>query len=94
MANYGDITLAVDITITDALRLECIAHELVNRIQNIRKDSGYEVTDRMNIRLEEHPMILLYLADHRMFIAAEVLANNITSDSDMAGEATELVHNV
>ena len=94
VANDGDITLALDITITDALQLEGIARELVNRIQNIRKDSGYEVTDRINIRLEEHPMILSCLADHRAFIAAEVLADNITTDSDMAGEATELVQDV
>src|SRR5690554_8230890 len=51
VANANGITVALDITITDELRKEGIARELVNRIQNIRKDSGFEVTDKINVQM-------------------------------------------
>src|SRR5690606_13658932 len=51
VANANGITVALDITITDELRSEGIARELVNRIQNIRKDSGFEVTDKINVKM-------------------------------------------
>ncbi len=52
VANSGNITVALDITITEELRKEGIARELVNRIQNLRKDSGFEVTDKINVQIE------------------------------------------
>ena len=52
VANSGHITVALDITITEELRKEGIARELVNRIQNLRKDSGFEVTDKINVQIE------------------------------------------
>ncbi len=54
VASEGRITVALDITITEALRLEGIARELINRVQNIRKDSGFEVTDKIRITLKKH----------------------------------------
>src|SRR5690554_8237059 len=51
VANANGVTVALDITITDELRKEGIARELVNRIQNIRKDSGFEVTDKINVQM-------------------------------------------
>jgi isoleucyl-tRNA synthetase len=52
VANSNGITVALDITITEELKQEGIARELVNRIQNIRKDSGFEVTDKIKVHLQ------------------------------------------
>lgn len=52
VANSGNITVALDITITEELKKEGIARELINRIQNLRKDSGFEVTDKINVKIE------------------------------------------
>ncbi len=57
VANQGGITVAFDITINDALRKEGIARELVNRIQNIRKDSGFEVTDKIKVTMQKDGII-------------------------------------
>jgi len=51
VANSGKITVALDVTITDNLRKEGIARELVNRIQNLRKESGFEVTDKISVKI-------------------------------------------
>ena len=53
VANSNGITVALDITISDELRKEGIARELINRIQNIRKDSGFEVTDKITVKMEK-----------------------------------------
>jgi isoleucyl-tRNA synthetase len=52
VANANGITVALDITISEELKQEGIARELVNRIQNIRKDSGFEVTDKIKVQLQ------------------------------------------
>ena len=57
VANADGITVALDVTITQKLKNEGIARELVNRIQNLRKDSGFEVTDRVEIKLENNDNI-------------------------------------
>jgi isoleucyl-tRNA synthetase len=61
VANSNGITVALDITISDELRKEGIARELINRIQNIRKDSGFEVTDKITVKMEKN--IQVYIAD-------------------------------
>ena len=58
VANEGSLTVALDVTITDDLRKEGIARELVNRIQNLRKDSGFEVTDRIDVALQKDDKIV------------------------------------
>ncbi len=57
VANEGTLTVALDISITEELKEEGIARELVNRIQNIRKESGFEVTDKIRIKIRRHPEI-------------------------------------
>jgi isoleucyl-tRNA synthetase len=49
VANQGKLTVALDVTITNELKQEGIARELINRIQNLRKDKGFEVTDKINV---------------------------------------------
>ena len=58
VATEGKLTVALDITITDDLRAEGIARELINRIQNIRKDSGFEVTDKIRVEIEQQEFVL------------------------------------
>lgn len=77
VANEGALTVALDITITETLRNEGIARELVNRIQNIRKDSGFEVTDKVNIRISAHPATDKAVIAHEYFIASQTLGNDV-----------------
>jgi len=74
VANEGKITVALDITVTDELRMEGIARELINRIQNIRKESGFEVTDKIHIRIQKHEAINKAVEIHREYISAQTLA--------------------
>ncbi len=55
VASEGKLTVALDITVTEELKAEGVARELINRIQNIRKDSGFEVTDKIRAEIEQKP---------------------------------------
>lgn len=73
----GPLTVALDISITDELKAEGFARELINRIQNIRKDKNFNVTDRISIDVESHPDIILALDGYRGMISSEVLADHL-----------------
>ena len=73
----GKLTVAMDITLTDELRKEGLARELVNRIQNIRKDSGFEVTDKIRVTFEKNEMVSAAVASFRDYITTQVLAVEI-----------------
>ena len=77
VASEGGITVALDITINEALRQEGLAREFVNRIQNLRKDSGFEVTDRIEIRYQANAEIQAAIEANLEYIKNEVLANEI-----------------
>ncbi|MDR1714690.1 MAG: isoleucine--tRNA ligase [Prevotella sp.] len=77
VANAGKLTVALDVTITDDLRKEGIARELVNRIQNIRKSSGFDITDRINIKISDQEQIRSTVSEYKEYIASQVLADNI-----------------
>lgn len=77
VANSNGITVALDITLTDELRKEGIARELVNRIQNIRKDSGFEVTDKIEITLSSQSEIEDAVRANEAYIKAETLTERI-----------------
>lgn len=77
VANEGRYTVALDITITDELRKEGIAREIINRVQNIRKDSGFEVTDKIVISIAKHDALNQAVEAHRNYIAGQTLATNI-----------------
>ena len=89
VSNEGKLTIALDIEVTEALRREGIARELVNRIQNIRKSSGLEITDKINIEVERHEQVTDALADFREYITTQVLAQSL-NEVDSIAEATEL----
>jgi isoleucyl-tRNA synthetase len=77
VASEGGITVALDITISEALRQEGLAREFINRIQNLRKDSGFEVTDRIVIRYEANAEIQAAIEANVAYIKNEVLADEI-----------------
>jgi len=77
VANEGALTVALDVTITDELREEGIARELVNRIQNLRKDSGFEVTDRIDVQLQNDKQVSAAIASNEAYIKSETLTENL-----------------
>ena len=74
VATEGRLTVALDITVTEELKREGVARELINRIQNIRKESGFEVTDRVKVVIEDKPLVKGAVADFADYIASQTLA--------------------
>ncbi|MCF7566945.1 isoleucine--tRNA ligase [Sabulilitoribacter arenilitoris] len=77
VANEGTLTVALDVTINDDLRKEGIARELINRIQNLRKDSGFEVTDRINVLLQKDTNIEKAVNHNVEYIKTETLTEEL-----------------
>lgn len=89
-----DITVALDISLTDDLIAEGIARELVNRIQNIRKTSDFNVTDKITIAIEDHDIIRPAVTQFGEYIKAEVLGISIALGNADAGELVEITDDV
>ncbi len=85
VATKGSLTVALDITITEPLRQEGEARELVNRIQNIRKDAGFELTDRINVKWTGSENIKVSFDEFKHYICAEILADSLEWVPDLAG---------
>ena len=77
VSSEGSLTVALDVTITDELKSEGIARELINRVQNLRKDSGLEVTDRIILKVETNEEIRASIQANLNYVCNEVLANEI-----------------
>jgi isoleucyl-tRNA synthetase len=77
VANEGKITIALDVTISDELRYEGIAREFINRIQNLRKESGFEVTDKIDVEIEKNEAINIAIEKHKDYIGTQTLAEDI-----------------
>ena len=77
VANANGITVALDITISDELKQEGIARELVNRIQNIRKDSGFEVTDKIKVELKRDGVLEMAILKNEEYIKSETLTSDL-----------------
>ena len=92
VSSEGDLTVALDVTISDDLKAEGIARELVNRVQNLRKDSGLEVTDRILLKVDTNELIQTAIANNKEYVCNEVLANDVLFES-LGGEAltTDLI---
>ena len=80
VANEGKLTVALEVTVTEDLRREGIARELVNRIQNIRKSSGLEITDKISITLSKNPQTDDAVKEHKDYICNQVLGTLILAD--------------
>ncbi|AIZ40762.1 isoleucine--tRNA ligase [Cellulophaga baltica] len=83
VATSGPLTVALDVTINEELRKEGIARELVNRIQNLRKDSGFEVTDRINIKILKNSLVEDAVASNLDYIKTETLTAELNFEEEL-----------
>ncbi len=89
VANEGKLTVALEVTVTEELRREGVARELVNRIQNIRKSSGFEITDKINIVLSKNNQTDDAVNEYKEYICNQVLANSLTLADEVEGTELE-----
>ena len=89
VANEGRLTVALDITVTENLRKEGLARELVNRIQNLRKSSGYDITDKISVTVLSNDGMDEAIKDFNSYIANQVLAVSVEI-TDVISDATEM----
>jgi isoleucyl-tRNA synthetase len=97
VASEGKLTVALDVNITQELKDEGIAREFVNRIQNLRKESGFEVTDKITVEIQQHPLINASVENFRDYIASQTLARSVklVDMSDLTdAQAVEIDENV
>ena len=90
VANEGKLTVALEVTVTEELRREGVARELVNRIQNIRKNNGFEITDKITIRLTKNSLTDDAVIEYNTYICNQVLANSLELVDELQN-GTELV---
>ena len=95
VANDGALTVALDVTISDSLRGEGVAREFVNRIQNIRKESGLEVTDKISVKILSNDIYNEAIETNSEYIRAQVLAGElIVTENLTEGHSVEIDENV
>jgi isoleucyl-tRNA synthetase len=85
VANDGKLTVALDITVSDELRYEGIAREFVNRIQNIRKEAGFDVTDKITVLIEDHEFVSEAVKRHSGYIGSQTLATEVNLVKSLTG---------
>ncbi len=90
VANSGALTVALDITITEKLKDEGIAREIVNRIQNLRKEKKFDVTDKITVKIKDHKKINSAILNNLDYIRAEILANTFEIVNDINGDGVEI----
>jgi isoleucyl-tRNA synthetase len=86
VVNDGKLTVALDITVSDELKYEGIAREFVNRIQNIRKDNGYDVTDKITVCIEDHEFVREAVNRHSAYIGSQTLATSVCLSGNITGD--------
>jgi isoleucyl-tRNA synthetase len=84
VASKGALTVALDVTLTDELRKEGEAREFVNRVQNLRKDTGLELTDRILLKVLQNGALESSINEFKNYICAEILAENIEFVSEIS----------
>ncbi len=97
VASEGKLTVALDISISDALKQEGIAREFVNRIQNLRKDSGFDVTDKIVLKIQKNEAINESVVNFKDYIATQTLADEINlvdSCNETEGKLVEIDSNI
>ncbi|WET70177.1 isoleucine--tRNA ligase [Sphingobacterium sp.] len=91
VANLGKLTVALDVHITEELKKEGLSRELINRLQNLRKDKGLEVTDRINVKLTAASEVVNAANENLSYICTEILADSLVfEDSLTEGETIEI----
>ena len=89
VANEGTVTVALDVTVTDELKREGLAREIVNRVQNIRKGRDYAITDRINLVFAKNAELDAVLKEYSDYIAGQVLAESVSTTDSLADESVE-----
>lgn len=91
VTNLGRLTVALDVTITEVLKEEGIAREVINRIQNLRKEKNFEVTDKIRISLQNAPLIMSAVNNNLSYICAEALATELFMNDNLTnGDIIEI----
>ena len=90
VANEGNLTVALDVTITPELHNEAIARELVKNIQGIRKESGFDITDRINVVVSDVADARTVIRQFGEYISNQVLANSLTAGDATGGKDVEI----
>jgi isoleucyl-tRNA synthetase len=91
VANEGRLTVALDVTVSDDLRYEGIAREFVNRIQNIRKEAGFDVTDKITVKIEDIDFVKEAVTRHASYIGSQTLATDVSLTGSFAGDSVREV---
>ena len=91
VASEGDLTIALDINLTEELKQEGIAREFINKIQNIRKESDFELTDRIVLRIQKHDFYNLAVEKFKDFISNQTLASELVMADQLEEENSHLV---
>lgn len=86
VANQGNLTVALDVMLTTELIQEGIARELINRIQNIRKEKGFEVTDKISVQLQKNDTIIVSVQNNYTYICSETLASKFDLVDSLSSE--------
>jgi len=86
VTNLGNLSVALDVTITDELKAEGIARELINRIQNLRKDKQFDVTDKIRVKLKSHPEMDDAVNQNISYICSEILAQSFEITGFLEGD--------
>ena len=89
VTNEGTLTVALDLTVTDELRREGMAREVVKRIQTYRKEQGFEITDHINIVLEDNAEVREAVEAHRDFILSQVLCDSLTFEAGLQADTLD-----
>lgn len=90
VANEGNLTVALDVTITEDLKKEAVARELVNRIQNIRKDSNFDVTDNIIVELQEEDLLKASCKQYKDYICNETLTRELILKPSIDNPTTQI----
>ncbi len=90
VANENGLTVALDVTITPELKAEGMAREVVNRIQNMRKECAFDVTDRITVKIDTTAAIQAAIKEHKAYICTEVLANDIIFEALSSPKTEEI----
>lgn len=83
VATLGKLTVALDVALTEELKQEGISRELINRIQNLRKSRGLEVTDKINVKINSNTLVTQAVRNNLSYICAEILADNLALDTEL-----------
>ncbi|MEO6832386.1 MAG: DUF5915 domain-containing protein, partial [Chitinophagaceae bacterium] len=86
VANKDTLTVALDIKLTPELEQEGLAREFINRIQRLRKEEGFELTDRISVKIAEYAPLQLAVTNYKAYICAEILAEDIISFDGLSAQ--------